>query len=117
VICALQIETLDALRSAREIAALDGVDILFVGPADLANSLGIVGGADHPDLLESAAQVSSAAAEFGKTAGVLVATAELAETYVQIGFRFVGCSSDAGLLANEAKRVAEKLRSLPLPTK
>jgi 2-keto-3-deoxy-L-rhamnonate aldolase RhmA len=112
VVCAVQIETAAALEVVDEIAAVDGVDVLFVGPADLAHSLGIDGGADHPELLERVRAVAVAAAGAGKSAGVLVGSLAIAETYRDLGFTFLGCSSDSGLLTEAARQVARGLRSL-----
>jgi 4-hydroxy-2-oxoheptanedioate aldolase len=112
VVCAAQIETAAALGVVDEIATVEGVDVLFVGPADLAHSLGIDGGADHPELLEHVAAVAAAAAGAGKAAGVLVGSLAVAETYRDLGFTFLGCSSDSGLLTEAARQVARGLKTL-----
>ena len=58
----IQIETAPALDAVGEIAAIDGVDVLFLGPADLARELGLLGAAaDHPQILEAAARIAAAA--------------------------------------------------------
>jgi 4-hydroxy-2-oxoheptanedioate aldolase len=111
VICAIQIETEPALRAVADIAALDGVDALFIGPSDLGRALGIEG-ADHPDFLEAATSVAVAAANAGKAAGILVDTVDQAEVYVDLGFTFVGCSSDGGLLMRAGQSIAAALCSL-----
>jgi 4-hydroxy-2-oxoheptanedioate aldolase len=112
VVCAVQIETAEALRDVREIAEVDGVDVLFVGPADLAHSLGLNCPADDPRLLEQVATVAAAAREHGKSAGMLVGTIEQAEAYRDLGFNFLGCGSDGGLLAISAKQTVGRLREL-----
>jgi 4-hydroxy-2-oxoheptanedioate aldolase len=112
VVCAVQIEREAALDAVGEIAAIDGVDVLFVGPADLAMSLGITGPPDHPDLLARVKAVADAAAEHGKSAGILVGTLDQARPYRDLGFTFVGCSSDSGLLMQQARAVASGLRAL-----
>jgi 4-hydroxy-2-oxoheptanedioate aldolase len=112
VVCAVQIETAEALAVVSEIAAVDGVDVLFVGPADLAHSLELDCAPDHPELLDRAAAVVAAARSQGKAAGVLVGTVEQAAAYHDAGFRFLGCGSDSGLLASAARNVAGRLRGL-----
>jgi 2-dehydro-3-deoxyglucarate aldolase/4-hydroxy-2-oxoheptanedioate aldolase len=112
VICAVQIETADALDAVSEIAAVDGVDVLFVGPADLSHSLGLAGPPDDPELLERVAAVAAAARAHGKAAGVLVGGVDQATAYHDAGFRFLGCGSDSGLLAIAARRVVSDLRGL-----
>jgi 2-keto-3-deoxy-L-rhamnonate aldolase RhmA len=112
VVCAVQIETRNALDAVEGIAAVEGVDVLFVGPVDLAHSLGISGGADNPELLRQAARVADAAAAAGKAAGMLVGSLEIAALYRDLGFTFLGCSSDSGLLTEGARRVAGGLKAL-----
>lgn len=112
VVCVVQIETRGALAAVDEIAAVEGVDVLFVGPSDLAHSLGIDGPPDHPELLEHVAVVGAAAARAGKAAGMLVGTPAAAEAYRRLGFTFLGCSTDSGLLADGAARVAQALKAV-----
>jgi 2-keto-3-deoxy-L-rhamnonate aldolase RhmA len=112
IVCAVQIETAEALAAADAIAALEGVDVLFVGPTDLGYALGIEGGPDVPALKGRIAEVAQAAAAHGKAAGILVAGLEQAVEFRDLGFTFLGCASDSGLLARESRRVAEALRAL-----
>ena len=100
-ICVLvQIETQGALAAVESIAALDGVDGLFVGPSDLAAALGHFGQAGHADVQRAFAAVLAAAAAAGKPAGILAPVADDAERYLQQGFRLVAVGSDLGLLVN-----------------
>lgn len=115
VLCAVQIETVGALAAIDEIVAVEGVDVVFVGPSDLAHSLGIQGGPDHPALVERVREVAEAAAGAGKAAGMLVGTLEAAALYRDLGFTFLGCSSDSGLLTEGARRVARGLGALAEP--
>ncbi len=112
IVCAVQVETEAALREVEAIAAVDGVDILFVGPGDLGHALGISGGPDTPELQARAAEVVNAARAHGKTAGILLSSTTQVSAYLDLGFTFVGCSADSGLLAQEARRVAEALKDL-----
>jgi 2-dehydro-3-deoxyglucarate aldolase/4-hydroxy-2-oxoheptanedioate aldolase len=112
VVCAVQIETASALDDVDRIAAIEGADVLFVGAADLAHSLGLAGGPTEPALLERLEAVVAAAREHGKAAGVLVGSIEQAEVYAGRGFRFLGCSSDGGLLVQSARQTADGLRQL-----
>lgn len=112
IVCAVQIETAQALEDVDAIAAVDGVDVLFVGPTDLGYALGIRGGPDVPELKSRITEVAEAASANGKAAGILVGTLELAAAYRELGFTFLGCSSDSGLLARESQRVADGLHAI-----
>jgi 2-keto-3-deoxy-L-rhamnonate aldolase RhmA len=112
VVCAVQIETAEALAVVDEIAAVDGVDVLFVGPADLAHAFGMSCPPDAPELLEHAAKVAAAARAHGVAAGMLVGTREQAAAYADLGFTFIGMGSDSGLLAAAARSTAAQLREL-----
>jgi 2-keto-3-deoxy-L-rhamnonate aldolase RhmA len=112
VVCAVQIETAEALAAVDEIAAVDGVDVLFVGPADLAHAHGLSCPPDAPELIEHVAKVAAAARAHGVAAGMLVGTPEQAAAYVELGFTFIGLGSDGGLLAGAARAAAAQLRAL-----
>jgi 2-keto-3-deoxy-L-rhamnonate aldolase RhmA len=112
VVCVLQIETAEALQAVDEIAAIDGVDVLFVGPADLGHALNLHTAPDDPRLLSKAAAIADAAGNHGKSAGMLVGTVEQARAYRDVGFTFLGCGSDSSYLATEADRVATDMLEL-----
>jgi 4-hydroxy-2-oxoheptanedioate aldolase len=112
VLCCIQIERAAALERVDEIAAIDGVDVLFVGPADLGHSLGIAGPPDNPELLARVEVVAKAAARHGKAAGILTGTPEQAARYRELGFTFIGCSSDSGILIQSARHIADAVRAL-----
>lgn len=90
-LCVIQIETPGAVEDVRSIAALEGVDVLFVGPRDLAAALGT-------DDLPLGTVLEAARAE-GKSAGILVRSPEELEQELERGFRFVGVGSDSYFLA------------------
>ena len=93
----LQIESAAAVRNCREIAALDGVDVLFVGPTDLSIDMGV---ADTSDAFQAAlVTVATAAREAGKAAGILARNQEQAKQYREIGYSVIAIESDRGLLA------------------
>ena len=94
----IQIESAGAVEDADAIAAVDGVDVLFVGPNDLGAALGT----DDLPL----AKVLDAAAANGKAAGILARSREDAERYVQEGFRFVAIGSDSLFLVQGARAAA-----------
>lgn len=102
--CIIQIETVGALDSVADIAAIDGVDILFVGPADLSFALGVPRDFKNPIFLSALNRVLSAAQSCGKQAGILAPNGSSAAEYQQMGFNFIGIASDSILLADSMKK-------------
>jgi 4-hydroxy-2-oxoheptanedioate aldolase len=105
----VQIESESALASVDAIAAVDGADVLFVGPMDLTQSLGIFAQYDHPRYGEALKNVSTAARRHGKSLGVLMARPEDFDRYHALGFRLMACGSDGTLLNAGARRQMELL--------
>jgi 2-keto-3-deoxy-L-rhamnonate aldolase RhmA len=106
----VQIESELALANAAEIAAVDGVDCLFVGPSDLTHSMGIFGSLDHQRFIDALEMVSAAAAAAGKAAGILARSADDARDYLARGYTFVGIGSDSGFLAVGARSAVAAAR-------
>jgi 4-hydroxy-2-oxoheptanedioate aldolase len=102
VLCMPMIETADGLRNVAEIAATDGVDGLFVGPTDLALSLGLGQVPTDPRVLEATSEVVAAAADHNRFSGTLAASAEHAAELCSRGVGFVCLGTDRGLLAEAA---------------
>jgi 2-keto-3-deoxy-L-rhamnonate aldolase RhmA len=99
LVVVIQIESERAVENADAIAAVDGVDVLFVGPSDLTFSMGIPGKTSDARYQDALATVSSAALDHGKAAGILLRNAQDVDRHVGLGFTFIGLSSDSGLLA------------------
>lgn len=106
----VQIETLGALDDVEGIAGLSGVDVLFVGPADLSAALGVPGDLTAPVFRAAAARVVGAARAAGIAAGILARDADHAQRCIDEGFRFVGVGSDATLLGSAARAVGHLRR-------
>jgi len=111
VVGIVQIESVGGLRDAAAIAAIDGVDVLFVGPADLSHSLGIPGQFGHADYLGALERVVAACRAHGKAAGILVYDTAVVPRHLELGFTFVGIGSDGAFVANEARRALAAVRS------
>lgn len=110
LLCIVQIESPRAVKNAAAIAAVEGVDILFVGPVDLSYSMGIVGQFEAPQFVEALKTVSAAAKSAGKAAGILLKSPQDAPRLLDMGYTFLGCSSDGGLLRGAAQSQLEALR-------
>jgi 2-dehydro-3-deoxyglucarate aldolase/4-hydroxy-2-oxoheptanedioate aldolase len=106
----VQIESVGALRDADAIAAIDGVDVLFVGPADLTHSLGIPGQFGAADYQAALRSVAAACKAHGKAAGILVYDSAMVPGLLELGFRFIGIAADGSLVAEGARRVLAEAR-------
>ncbi len=102
-IVGVQIETEEALEHLEAIAAVKGVDLLFVGPTDLTLSLGLGDDRTNPKVREAMRRVVETAQRHGKVAGTLVVSAEEKRAAVEIGFRFISLASDVRFLIQGAK--------------
>jgi len=106
-----QIETDEGLRNVEAIAAVDGVDALWVGHFDLTNFMGIPGQFQHPDYLAGIKRVVDACESNGKSAAFLATDDSWARDYAAKGFRLMAYGIDPGLLQNALKSGIEVLRS------
>lgn len=106
----LQIETRAAVENVDAIAAVEGVDVLFIGPSDLSHSYGILGQFDHPDFVAAIERTVAAAKAHGKALGILLPKPGDLERYRDLGFRFIASGSDAVLLNNAARALVAGLR-------
>lgn len=105
---AIQIETAGALAELDAIASLPGLDVLFVGPNDLTQALGIPGRYGDPRYGEAVERVARAAASNGKAAGIMLSKTEQIPALSEIGFRFF-TTSDRTLVLESARRWREAL--------
>jgi 4-hydroxy-2-oxoheptanedioate aldolase len=99
VLGVVQIESVQAVEQVEEIAALDGADVLFVGPRDLSHSLGVPGDFGAPAYLAALDRVRTAAHLHGKAGGLLVPDGAAAAARLGEGWTFVAVASDSTLLA------------------
>lgn len=111
VVGVVQIESPSGLDVVTEIAAVDGVDCLFVGPADLTHSLGIFLDSEHETYRAAVERVRAAAHSAGKALGVLVRTADELARYRELGFTVVAFGSDTSFLAAGARAAVEAARA------
>jgi 4-hydroxy-2-oxoheptanedioate aldolase len=106
----VQIESPAAVKNAEAIAAVEGVDVLFIGPSDLSHSLGILGNFEHPDFEAAVRRIAQAALSRGKHCGILLPTPRDLSRYLELGCRFIASGSDAVLLNNAARALVQSLR-------
>ncbi|MFO8060016.1 MAG: aldolase/citrate lyase family protein [Bacillota bacterium] len=110
VLIACQMETVQALENVEAIAAVDGLDVLFIGPADLSASLGLFGQSDHPEVRDAVRRIVRAARENGIAAGYYASGPEEVLRCIDEGMRFVACGSELKFLGNAAGAAYETIR-------
>ncbi|MGD2128044.1 MAG: HpcH/HpaI aldolase/citrate lyase family protein [Lysobacterales bacterium] len=106
----VQVESHQVLPHIDEIAAVEGVDCVFIGPADLAASMGYRTEPDHPEVREAVAHAIATIARSGKAPGVLCTDEPLAHQYLEGGAQLIAVGVDTGLLVQAADRLAGKFR-------
>jgi 4-hydroxy-2-oxoheptanedioate aldolase len=94
---AIQIETMEAVENVAAIAAVKDVDLLFVGPSDLAQALGLTGQFDHPKCYETIERVGAACRAAGKPWGIIARNTDYASRWVERGCRFLVLGADVTL--------------------
>ena len=108
-ICVMvQIESRAGVAAARDIAALDGVDGIFVGPSDLAAGLGHLGNAGHPEVQAAMASIFADAKACGKLIGILAPVEADARRYMAMGATFVAVGSDLGVFRSATQALRDK---------
>jgi len=105
-----QIETVEGLEAVEAMAAVPGVDALWLGHFDLTNFMGIPGAFRHPEYLAAVQRIVSACEAHGKAAGFLAADDAWAREYVAHGFRLLAYGVDQALLGNALRRGLDTLR-------
>jgi 2-dehydro-3-deoxyglucarate aldolase/4-hydroxy-2-oxoheptanedioate aldolase len=107
----VQVESPIAVKNAEAMAAMDGVDVLFVGPTDLSHSLGVPGQFQDATYVAALDSVADACRAHGKAAGILLRGAEDVPAHLDRGYRFIGLGSDGGWVAKGASSVLEMARA------
>lgn len=104
----VQVENAEGVHAAADIAAVDGIDGVFVGPSDLAASMGLLGQQAHPDVRAAVLAAIADVRAAGKPAGVNAFDPAVAREYADAGATFVLVGADVALLARGSERLAEE---------
>ena len=107
----VQIETRSALKEIEAIAAVDGIDGLFIGPSDLAADFGHLADNKHPEVQAAIKDAAWRIRSAGKSAGTLSGVLDDVEPLFELGFNFTAAGSDVGLLARTAESVAARFQN------
>jgi len=112
-ICVIvQIETLPALAKLEEIAAVPGVDSIFVGPADLSASMGFLGDIGNPAVHEKLKGAAQACKRLNKPVGIIGMNADIAGKFVEYGFSWVAVGSDIAYVVSRGQEYLAKVRGV-----
>nr|WP_245404638.1 HpcH/HpaI aldolase/citrate lyase family protein [Ancylobacter gelatini] len=107
----VQIETLKGLDNLEAIAAVPGIDGLFIGPGDLSSDMGHLGNQGHPEVVELIEKTIARIVAAGNRAGILTGDETLARRYMAAGCIFTAVGIDTGLLARSTEAIAKKYKS------
>ena len=111
----VQIESLQGLANLDAIAAVEGVDGVFIGPADLSASMGHRGNPGHPDVQAAIEDAIARIRQAGKAAGILSADEKLARRYIELGAGFVAVGVDTTVLMRGLQGLVGKFKDNPAP--
>lgn len=106
----VQIETVEGLKNLEAIAAVEGVDGIFIGPGDLSAALGHLGNPKHPDVLKTIDEAIARIRACGKAPGILTGDETLARHYVEQGCLFVAVGADQNLLRDSAQALSSRFK-------
>ena len=105
----VQVETRKAMANIEAIAAVDGVDGVFIGPNDLSADMGYLGNWQHPEVWKVMEEAAKKIRKAGKAPGILVGEAD-GKRCLDVGYLFVAVGADVGLLARGAEALAAKFK-------
>jgi 2-dehydro-3-deoxyglucarate aldolase len=109
----VQIESRKGAAAAAQIAAVEGVDGIFIGPSDLAAALGHLGNSNHAEVQETIAQIFAASKAAGKPVGILAPVEADARRYLDQGATFVAVGSDLGVFRSGTQALVDRYRVAP----
>ncbi|MEF2074265.1 HpcH/HpaI aldolase family protein [Consotaella aegiceratis] len=108
----VQLETPEAVGRLKEIAAVPGIDGLFVGPNDLAASMGLIGQVGHDDVQALLSKAAAEAREVGKPIGIVGPNPAMVRRFMDYGYNFCAVASDIGMMTGRARDWLGELRGV-----
>ena len=108
----VQVETPSALDKLEEIAAVPGVDSIFVGPGDLSASMGHIGDIGNAEVQDKLAAAAAACRKLGKPCGIVGPTPEMVGRFLEYGYSWVAIGSDMGMMIGRAQEYLGKVRGI-----
>lgn len=111
----VQVESAEAVENAYDIASVDGVDAVFIGPSDLAASMGHLGQQEHPEVLAAVAKVIDDVHRAGKPVGINAFGPDRARAYIDQGVDFILVAADVAVVARASEAIADEYCGLKRP--
>jgi 2-keto-3-deoxy-L-rhamnonate aldolase RhmA len=106
----IQLETPAAIAKLEEIAAVDGVDALFMGPGDLSASMGVIGNVADAKVQAALKDAAARARAVGKPIGIVGPTPEMVGQFIDWGYSYVAVASDMGMMMRQANAMITALK-------
>jgi 2-dehydro-3-deoxyglucarate aldolase/4-hydroxy-2-oxoheptanedioate aldolase len=107
----IQLESVAAVSRLPEIAAVEGVDSIFIGPADLSASMGMIGELDRAEVQKALADAARACRAVGKPCGIVGANPDVVQRYREYGYTWTAVASDLAMMLSRAREFAAALRA------
>lgn len=112
ILTILHCETMEAVKNLDEILKQKELDVIFIGPMDLSQSLGrdVMGKRNHPKLLETIDLIIDKVRKAGKAVGTVASSPEMAKELIEKGVQYIPMSSDQGMIAGMAKKIVQEMK-------
>ena len=106
----IHIEGNIAFKNIDEILAVDGIDVIFIGPYDMSQSCGVPGEVNHPKVISQMKEIVKKAASLGKIVGTFVENPESAKQWIDLGVKYISYAVDVGIYFDACKDIVKKLK-------
>jgi len=107
----VHIEGVEGLKNFEDILDVGEIDVLFIGPYDLSQSLGIPGQTEHPRLLKEIESLIKRAAVKNKAVGIFSESPEGAKRYINLGVQYISYAVDVGMIYDKFKFVVDSVKN------
>lgn len=114
IIVIAQIEGREAIKNLDDILEVEGIDIVFIGPYDLSQSLGVPGEVEHPLVVEEMNKIVRAAKERNVVIGTFTDSESMMERWMKAGVQYISYSVDMGIFYDSCRRLTEQFRQLEM---
>jgi 4-hydroxy-2-oxoheptanedioate aldolase len=110
VVTIIHIEGMEGVDNFEDIVEVEEIDIVFIGPYDLSQSLGVTGQVDHPKVMEEIKNLIRRCKEKKKHIGIFTESTEGARAYRELGVKYISFSADVGIFAGACQRIINELQ-------